>query len=192
VISSDLFTIGIPVGEKVLRTVAVYGVLTVLLRLFGKRELAQLNNHDLVVMLLVSNVVQNAVIGPDNSLSGGIVGAVTLFAVNSAVVRVMRSTGRAERIFDGTPTVLVHDGKYDEGALRREGVRRGDLDLALHVQGANGVSEVAEATLSAGGAIVVDLKQTDQTVSRGDLDRLRRHLDDRLDKLAVAISRPAD
>lgn len=190
-IATDLFTMGVPVAEKVIRTVAVYAVLAVLIRLFGKRDLAQLNSHDLVVMLLVSNVVQNAIIGSDNSLWGGVFGAVILFCVNAAVVRVMRSDSRAEQLFEGTPTVLVHDGRYDETALRHEGIRRGDLERALRVQGADGVGEVETATLSPGGAIVVELKDTDQNASRGDLDGLRRHVDARLDIIESVLTRLA-
>jgi uncharacterized membrane protein YcaP (DUF421 family) len=147
VIAPDLFTLGVPVAEKVIRTIAVYAALTVLIRVFGKRDLAQLNSHDLVVMLLVSNVVQNAIIGADNSLWGGVLGAVTLFVVNAVAVRGLRRNATAERLFEGTPTVLVRDGRYDEAALRHEGIRRGDLERALRVQGADGVAEVAAATL---------------------------------------------
>lgn len=190
-IATDLFTMGVPLAEKVIRTVAVYAVLTVLIRLFGKRDLAQLNSHDLVVMLLVSNVVQNAIIGSDNSLWGGVLGAVILFCVNAVVVRTMRSDSRTERLFEGTPTVLVHDGRYDATALRREGIRRGDLERALRVQGADAVGEVETATLSPGGAIVVELKDADQNASRGDLEGLRRHVDARLDVIERALNRLA-
>ncbi|MGF7235562.1 MAG: DUF421 domain-containing protein [Frankia sp.] len=189
--ATDLFTMGVPLAEKVIRTVAVYAVLTVLIRLFGKRDLAQLNSHDLVVMLLVSNVVQNAIIGSDNSLWGGVLGAVILFCVNAVVVRTMRSDSRTERLFEGTPTVLVHDGRYDATALRREGIRRGDLERALRVQGADAVGEVETATLSPGGAIVVELKDADQNASRGDLEGLRRHVDARLDVIERALNRLA-
>jgi uncharacterized membrane protein YcaP (DUF421 family) len=191
VILPDLFTMGVPVAEKVVRTVAVYAALTVLIRVFGKRDLAQLNSHDLVVMLLVSNVVQNAVIGSDNSLWGGLLGAVTLFVVNAVVVRGTRRSSTVERLFEGTPTVLVHDGRYDEAALRHEGIRRGDLERALRVQGAGEVAEVETATLTPGGAIVVERRATDRGASRGDLDGLRRHVDARLDQIEDALKRLA-
>src|SRR2546423_1001120 len=85
-----LFSLGIPLTEKIVRTVLVYGALLLLLRLGGKRTAAQLNSFDLVVLLLVSNVVQNAIIGPDNSVLGGAIGAITLVGVNDLVVRFVR------------------------------------------------------------------------------------------------------
>ena len=91
---------GVPVAEKVLRTIAVYFAIVFLLRLFGKRELAQLNSFDLVVLLLLSNVVQNALIGPDNTLVGGLVGAVTLLALNAVVVRYAKRNDRFAALFE--------------------------------------------------------------------------------------------
>jgi len=113
---SDMFSLQLPALEKVLRTVLVYGGLAILLRLAGKRDLAQLNTFDLVVMLLLSNVVQNAVIGPDNSLSGGLLGAVVLVGVNAVWVRVVGRSNRLVRLFEGSPTVLVKDGPLSIGA----------------------------------------------------------------------------
>src|SRR3954451_24269325 len=104
-ISSELFTMGIPLSEKVIRTIAVYVGLIALLRVGGKRDLAQLNSFDLVVLLLLSNVVQNAIIGPDDSLWGGLFGPIVLIAVNGGVNRVTRSSPTAVKVFEGTPTV---------------------------------------------------------------------------------------
>src|ERR1035438_7297746 len=84
---SQIFAVGVPVAEKILRPVVVYAFLVVILRVFGKRELAQLNPFDLVVLLSLSNTVQNAIIGNDNSLTGGLIGAFTLLGVNYLVVR---------------------------------------------------------------------------------------------------------
>jgi uncharacterized membrane protein YcaP (DUF421 family) len=86
-LSSEIFTPAIPIGEKILRPVIVYVFLVLFLRIFGKRELAQLNPFDLVVLLCLSNTVQNAIIGPDNSVTGGLTGAFTLMALNYLVVR---------------------------------------------------------------------------------------------------------
>src|SRR6266700_2040518 len=122
---SDLWTLGVPVAEQVVRTVLVYGGLAVLLRVAGKRDLAQLNTFDLVVVLLLSNVVQNAIIGNDNSVSGGLLGAVVLVAVNAGWVRVVNRRPRLTRIFEGTPTMLVEDGKVT-GNLHRLGLRRAE------------------------------------------------------------------
>src|SRR3954451_9792522 len=98
---------GIPLAEKVVRTVAVYGGMAILLRLFGKRDLAQLNSFDLVVLLLLSNVVQNAIIGPDNSLVGGLIGAAVLVGFNAVVVRAVSRNKVTDQLFEGRPTDLV-------------------------------------------------------------------------------------
>jgi uncharacterized membrane protein YcaP (DUF421 family) len=183
---SNLFHLGIPAIEKIVRTVGVYAGVAVLLRLGGKRDLAQLNSFDLVVMLLLSNVVQNAIIGDDNSLAGGLLGAVVLIAVNAVVVRGVAGRPRLYRWFEGSETVLVRDGQVDEAALRREGLRRGDLEAAVRRQSAASLDEVDQATLAPGGAIVVQLRSEDQDATRGDLAELRERLDQiatRLDAL---------
>ncbi len=171
-----LFTMGIPVAEKVLRTVAVYGGMALLLRASGKRELAQLNSFDLVVMLLLSNVLQNAVIGNDNSLAGGLLGAVVLIALNAAVVRLVGRSDVSIAVFEGRPSELVRDGQVDEQALRRLGLRRGDLEEALHRQGADSLDQVADATMEPGGTIVVRQKDDDKAATKGDLAALEARL----------------
>ena len=170
--SHDLLHIGIPVAEKVIRTIGVYVALAILLRLAGKRDLAQLNSFDLVVMLLLSNVVQNAVIGNDNSLLGGLIGAAVLVVVNAVVVRLMVASPRGVRLFEGTDSVLVKDGKYLRARLNREGLREADLDVALRRQGANDVSEVDTATLAPGGSVVVSLKPEAQPATKADVASL--------------------
>src|SRR5579863_7347121 len=106
----DIFVVAIPVGEKVLRPVLVYLALVALLRVFGKRELAQLNPFDLVVLLSLSNTVQNAIIGNDNSLTGGLIGAVTLLATNYLVVRFLFRHRRLDELVGGSSTVLIDRG----------------------------------------------------------------------------------
>lgn len=152
-----MWHVQIPVMEKVLRTVLVYGALAVLLRLGGKRDLAQLNSFDLVVMLLLSNVVQNAVIGSDNSLSGGLIGAAVLILINATIVRLVNRYPWAVRIFEGSPTELVRDGHLVTRSLRRLGLRRSDVVAACRRQGADKISEIKDATLTPGGTIVVEL-----------------------------------
>src|SRR5216110_375347 len=107
---TDMFILMIPVAEKILRPVVVYVFLVVGLRLAGKRELAQLNPFDLVVLLTISNTVQNAIIGDDNSVTGGIIGASTLLIVNHIVVRYLYTHERLERIVEGDADVLIEDG----------------------------------------------------------------------------------
>jgi uncharacterized membrane protein YcaP (DUF421 family) len=171
-VAHHLFALGIPYTEKVLRTIAVYVVVALLLRLAGKRDVAQLNTFDLVVMLLLSNVVQNAVIGEDNSLLGGAVGAAVLVGLNSLVVRLAATNARVQRVFEGSETVLVEGGRYVEPALRREALRKGDVDIVLRRQGANDVGEVARATLAAGGSVLVALKPEKQPATKGDIASL--------------------
>jgi uncharacterized membrane protein YcaP (DUF421 family) len=172
-----LLHVGIPLTEKVLRTVAVYAALAVLLRLAGKRDLAQLNTLDLVVLLLLSNVVQNAVIGPDDSLTGGLLGAVVLVAVNAVMVRVVNRSERTVAIFEGTPTVLVKDGKMLDHALHREGLRAADVEASVRRQGASDLSEVETASLEPGGAITVVLRDDARNATAGDVARLEAKLD---------------
>src|SRR5690349_19761348 len=114
----NLMHLDLSVTEKVIRTVAVYLVLAVLIRLAGKRDLAQLNAFDLVVVLLLSNVVQNAIIGPDNSLLGGVIGAIVLIGFNAGVVRLARRNDTVGRILEGTSTELARAGSWNDAALR--------------------------------------------------------------------------
>ena len=107
----DMFGVGAPVLEKILRPAIVYVFLVLALRVFGKRELAQLNPFDLVVLLSLSNTVQNAIIGNDNSLMGGLVGALALLVINYAVVRFLFRHRRLDQIFEGKPTTLIEDGR---------------------------------------------------------------------------------
>src|ERR1039457_7172893 len=113
----NMFSLPLPLFEKILRPVIVYLFLVVFLRLFGKRELAQLNPFDLVVLLSLSNTVQNAIIGDDNSVTGGVIGAFSLLAINWLVVRVLFRSRRMTRVLEGRAALLVHNGQIDQRAL---------------------------------------------------------------------------
>lgn len=176
-IAHDLIDMGVPVADKVIRTVAVYAGLLALLRLAGKRDLAQLNSFDLVVLLLLSNVVQNAIIGPDNSLSGGLLGAVVLIARNAVMVRLVQRSDLLKRILVGTETTLVRDGEVDRPALRRLALREADVVGAIRRQGASSLDEVEEATLTPAGAITVGLRPADANATKGDLAALEAKVD---------------
>jgi uncharacterized membrane protein YcaP (DUF421 family) len=165
------------VGEKFLRTAAVYFAIVILLRIFGKRELAQLNSFDLVVLLLLSNVVQNAIIGPDTSLFGGLLGAATLLFLNMVVVRVAKRWPWIDRLFEGEKNAIVTDGKYDEEELRKLGLRPEDLESTIRQQGASSIDEVDRATLYPRGAVVVQLNQEDENATKGDVGRLEQKID---------------
>ena len=171
-IAQSLVDNGVPVAEKIVRTVVVYFAIVFLLRLFGKRELAQLNSFDLVVLLLLSNVVQNALIGPDNTLVGGLIGAVTLLGLNAIVVRLAKRNERVDELFEGTRTELVHDGKIDAHVLAHLGLRPGDVQNAIRRQGASSLDEVESASIYPGGAIVVALKPGAENATKADVDRL--------------------
>ncbi len=174
---SDLFDVGISYGEKAVRTVAVYLIVLVLLRFAGKRDLAQLNTFDLVVMLLLSNVVQNAVIGPDNSVSGAAVGAAVLMAVNAVVVRVAQSSDRLGRVLEGTSVELARDGNWLTKPVRRYGLRTADLDVAVRRQGGDDIAEASTVSLEPGGALLVTLKDGDQAADKNDIDELTRKIE---------------
>lgn len=181
---SDLLSFGVPPTEKIVRTIAVYLGITLIIRLVGKRLMAQMNSLDLVVVLLLSNVVQNAIIGEDNSLVGGLLGALVLVAFNSGVERLSHRFPLAYRVFVGQPTVLVRDGRVDPAALSGLGMSAHELREALRRQGADRVEEVASASIEPGGDVAVDLRRDDQAASYGDLQlamaELREYLDDRL------------
>ena len=147
----DIFVVGAPIAEKILRPVLVYIFLVVALRVFGKRELAQLNPFDLVVLLSLSNTVQNAIIGNDNSLSGGLIGALALLALNYLVVRFLFRHRRLDEMLEGEPTLLIEHGCVKKDALAKELLTTAELMTVLHRQGFESVEEVERCILEPGG-----------------------------------------
>lgn len=182
-----MFVEQIPFTEKILRTVLVYALIALLFRLSGKRGLANLSTFDFVVIFLLSNVVQNAVIGNDTSLTGGVVGAVTLVLVNAVVNRVVASNATAARIFDGRPTTVIRDGQVIQRALMHLGVRRSELDGAVRMQNGDDVSEIQDGILEPGGQLVLTLKRADQGATHADVVQLRDQLS-RIEDLLRAAS----
>ncbi len=176
-ILDDLFVTQVPLAEKVLRTVAVYLLIVLLFRVSGKRGMASLNTFDFVVVFLLSNVVQNAVIGADNSLFGGAVGAVTLVTCNAVLNRFSLVSPRARRLFEGSPTTVISDGKPDVGSLRRLGMRTEELDHAVRLQNGDAVGEVANAELEPGGQLVITLRPAMQDADKGDVAEILRRLE---------------
>ena len=158
----DMFHIPVPVLEKILRPIIVYLCLIVFIRVFGKRELAQLNPFDLVVLLSLSNTVQNAMIGDDNSLSGGLVGAFSLLTINWLLNRVLFKSRRLNAIVQGSETVLVTDGKIDEKAMVREALRPDELMQALRKQNVNTLSDVKCCSLEPSGTFSIELNPETQ------------------------------
>jgi uncharacterized membrane protein YcaP (DUF421 family) len=151
-----MFLLPLPILEKLLRPVIVYLVLVLLLRLFGKRELAQLNPFDLVVLLSLSNTVQNAIIGDDNSVTGGLIGAFSLLAINWLVVRVLFRSRRLTRALEGRATVLVANGQIDQKALAHESLTREELLDVIHRQGFEDFDQVRKCELEPNGTFYVE------------------------------------
>lgn len=169
----------VAVAEKILRPIVVYLFLIVCLRIFGKRELAQLNPFDLVVLLTVSNTVQNAIIGNDNSTVGGLIGALTLFAMNYVVVRFIFQHRRLDQLLAGTPTVLIEKGKVRLRALAKELVSQPELLTVAHRQGFASLDQVKRCVLEPGGTFFMEGKTLD--------DRWHAEVLGRLDQLAKQI-----
>ena len=180
----DIFVVGAPVAEKILRTVAVYFALVVFLRIFGKRELAQLNPFDLVVLLSLSNTVQNAIIGNDNSLTGGLIGAFTLLGINYLVVRFLFRHRRLDQLFEGNPTTLIEHGRVVKDALAKELLTHAELMTVLHRQGFDGLDEVERCILEPGGTFYIQRKMppTEKIEHEAVMQRLAE-LNGKLDQL---------
>uniref|UniRef100_E6QK34 Membrane protein-like protein n=1 Tax=mine drainage metagenome TaxID=410659 RepID=E6QK34_9ZZZZ len=153
---ANMFHLPVPLVEKIARPVVVYIMLVLLLRLFGKRELAQLNPFDLVVLLSLSNTVQNAIIGEDNSVTGGIVGAFALLAINWLLARFLFRSRRMTRALEGRSRVLVRNGKLDRAALEQESLTIEDLMSVLHRQGFSNLNQVARCELEPNGTFYVE------------------------------------
>jgi uncharacterized membrane protein YcaP (DUF421 family) len=149
----DMFVLGLPILEKILRPVFVYAFLVISLRLSGKRELVQLNPFDLVVLLTLSNTVQNAIIGDDNSVSGGILGASSLLLVNYLVVRFLYDHRKLDQLVEGRADVLIHDGKVQTSRLKKELITVPQLEAAARKQGFASLSDVQECILEPGGTL---------------------------------------
>jgi uncharacterized membrane protein YcaP (DUF421 family) len=150
---AEMFHLPLPVLEKVLRPILVYGFLVLGLRLAGKRELAQLNPFDLIVLLMLSNTVQDAIIGEDSSVTGGLLGATTLLALNWLVVRFVYAHPEVERIIEGDADVLIDDGRVRHERLRRELITLSELESAAHKQGIASLQQVERCVLEPGGTI---------------------------------------
>jgi uncharacterized membrane protein YcaP (DUF421 family) len=148
----ELLQPGIPILEKLLRTIVVYGFLLIGLRLAGKRELSQINPFDLVVLLLLSNTVQNAIIGNDNSLTGGIIGAAALLLINAIVVRVLYHYGELDKV-EGRPDDLIRNGRILRHHLERELITLAELESAARRQGIESLAHVQSCRLETGGAL---------------------------------------
>lgn len=154
----SMFALHLPILEKLLRPMIVYLFLIGFLRLFGKRELAQLNPFDLVVLLSLSNTVQNAMIGDDNSVTGGIIGAFALLAINWVLTLVLFKSPKLDRVVEGTETVLIRHGVVDQDAMKKEALTELELKSVIHKQGLNDYTEVEKCVLEPNGTFYVEAK----------------------------------
>jgi uncharacterized membrane protein YcaP (DUF421 family) len=181
-ITAHLFTPEISLLEKIIRPILVYFFLVVLLRVFGKRELAQLNPFDLVVLLSLSNTVQNAIIGNDNSVSGGMIGAITLLVTNYIVVRFLFRHRRLDQVMEGKPSTLIKDGHICKKEMARELLSMAELQSVIRRQGFDGIHDVETCILEPGGAFSIKGKSPSADVQR------HAELMQRIDALTAQIA----
>jgi uncharacterized membrane protein YcaP (DUF421 family) len=181
-LAADMFVLSLPIVEKILRPIVVYVFLIVGLRLAGRRELAQLNPFDLVVLLTISNTVQNAIIGEDNSVTGGIIGAATLLIINYGVVKFLYSHENIDRLIEGDQCVLVENGVLNIDRLKLELITRSELETAAHKQGFASLDEIDRAILDPGGGISFSAKKPGPDTSRHE------EIMARLDELSAQLS----
>ncbi|PYT93859.1 MAG: DUF421 domain-containing protein [Acidobacteria bacterium] len=149
----DMFVLGVPLLEKILRPIVVYAFLVISLRLSGKRELVQLNPFDLVVLLTLSNTVQNAIIGEDNTVLGGIIAATSLLFTNYLVVRFLYDHRKLDQLVEGRADVLIEDGKVRPQHLKKELITLAQLEAAARKQGFDSLAEVNQCVLEPGGTL---------------------------------------
>jgi uncharacterized membrane protein YcaP (DUF421 family) len=150
-----MFDLGTPIWQIVLRALAVYAAVFVGFRLLGKRELGQMTVFDLVLILLISNAVQNAMVGPDSSLQGGLVAAAVLLAVNRLAAESRLRSPLLDRLFEGRSAVLVEHGQLVTGQLRKQRVAEEDLELAMREHGIESLDQVQLAVLETDGTISI-------------------------------------
>ena len=185
----DVFILPIPLLEKIIRPILVYVFLVLLLRVFGKRELAQLNPFDLVVLLSLSNTVQNAIIGEDNSVAGGFVGAFTLVFINYIVVRFLFRHRRLDQILEGRPAVLVKEGRVLKKELAKELITVAELQTVARRQGFDGLHEVESCVLEPGGSFVMRRKcPSDEEMKHQDVVSRLDEVLERMKQLEAKIA----
>lgn len=177
----DMFVLALPVLEKILRPVIVYIFLVLMLRLSGKRELVQLNPFDLVVLLTLSNTVQNAIIGDDNSVTGGLLGAMSLLGINYLVVRFLYRHSKLDQLVEGKADVLIEGGTVRPEHLKRELITMAQLEAAARKQGFSSLAEVDQCILEPGGTLSFIARKPDVDDSRhrellSNFEKLRQEI----------------
>ncbi len=177
-----LFVPSLPILEKIIRPIIIYFFLVLVFRLSGKRELVQLNPFDLVVLLTISNTVQNAIIGDDNSLAGGMIGATSLVITNYLVVRFLYDHRKLDQLVEGSSDVLIQGGKIRKQNLKRELITMAQLEAAARKQGFSSLAEVDQCILEPGGTLTFIGKKPDVEEKR------HRELLNKIDQLSEEIA----
>jgi uncharacterized membrane protein YcaP (DUF421 family) len=177
----SMFSLPVPVSEKILRAAIIYGFLVLALRVGGKRELAQLSSLDFILLMAVANAVQNGIIGNDNSITGGVIGAVTLFVINGVLMASVYASVKLRRTVFGKPTVLYRDNQEDRSGMVRALMTHEDLEVAVQRQGFNGLDEVDQVVLEPSGTVIATRNDPDE------LDRRIEHLRHQLDEILSEI-----
>ena len=168
--------------EKILRPIIVYVALILLLRIFGKRELGQLNPIDLVVILSLSNTVQNAIIGEDNSVVGGLLGAVALLGINHFVAFLKFKNSNIETIIEGKPITLIENGEINQKAISREFMTREDLDVIAHNEGFEDAAAIEKCILDPNGSVLVEGKEENNE------EKFKKEVLKKLEQLSAQIA----
>ena len=180
-VSPEMFQLELSVIEKMLRPIIVYFFLVAALRVFGKRELAQLNPFDLVVLLSLSNTVQNAIIGDDNTVTGGLIGALTLLGTNYLVVRFLFRHRRLDQIVEGSPTTLIENGHIKHRAVAKELLTESELESVAHRQGFGSLKEIQRCSLESNGTFSMEgknppLAERQHAELLGELEKISQQL----------------
>lgn len=168
-------TLGIPAWQIIVRTAIIYLAVFAGLRLMGKRELGQMTVFDLVVVLLIANAVQNAMVGPDTSLPGGVLATFTLLFVNWGLAGLRLRSEFWGRLLEGTPTVLIVDGDFVTAHLRKEGLERAQIEMAIREHGVESLQDVRLAVLEVDGSISIVPKTSPVLRTRRHIRQVRRH-----------------
>jgi uncharacterized membrane protein YcaP (DUF421 family) len=169
-----MFSLDVNGWSIVARTAIVYVALLLGLRLAGKRELGQMTPFDLVVILLVANAVQNAMVGPDTSVTGGLIAAGVLIVGNYGVAEARERLPWLRRAVEGTPTLLINNGKFVAQHLRREGIDEDDVLMAIREHGVSDVGDVRMAVLETDGSISIVPANSKATRTRKHVRFVRR------------------
>ena len=160
-----MWNIAVPWWELVIRSIVVYAFLLLILRISGKRQIGQLAPFDLVLLLVLSNAVQNSMNAGDNSLAGGLISATTLILVNYLVGYATYRSKKLESIIEGRPQILIHDGKLFEDVMASAQLTHHELNAALRQAGCSNVEDVRSAILENNGSISVVARQSVKVVA---------------------------